>query len=98
MSLRAYREVIVFTKPPIAAQRLMFPPLALLGRAMGRRPSYPEYAYSDETVELDPTALALLDADGRLIFSTAVRRLSPGSGRPLPRRAAVSQARAGCGR
>lgn len=25
VSLRAYREVIVFTKPPIAAQRLMFP-------------------------------------------------------------------------
>ncbi|HEY8582191.1 MAG TPA: cupin domain-containing protein [Capillimicrobium sp.] len=39
----AYRDVIRFEKPPRAVQRFVLPPLAVLGRALGRRPSYPHH-------------------------------------------------------
>ena len=62
----AYRDVMVLTRPPAWVQRLMFGLLAPLGRAMGRRPCYPEYLESAEIVEPDPVAVALLTPDGRL--------------------------------
>jgi quercetin dioxygenase-like cupin family protein len=62
----AYRDVIVFTAPPPALQRAMFAVLAPLGRALGRKPFYPEYTVWEEVVEPDPAALALLTDDGRL--------------------------------
>jgi quercetin dioxygenase-like cupin family protein len=62
----AYRDVVVFTSPPPALQRAMFAVLGPLGRALGRRASYPEYMSSDEVVEPAPEALALLTDDGRL--------------------------------
>ncbi len=62
----AYRDVIVFTSPPPALQRLLFAAMAPLGRALGHKPFYPEYMHSDQVVEPDPAALALLGDDGRL--------------------------------
>jgi hypothetical protein len=62
----AYRDVVVFTSPPPALQRAVFAFLAPLGRALGRQPFYLEYMTSDEVVEPDPAALALLTDDGRL--------------------------------
>ena len=41
---REFRDVIVFTKPPLAVQRLLFPVLALIGRALGYKGSYPKYS------------------------------------------------------
>ena len=35
--------MIVFTKPPLVVQRLLFPVLAFIGRALGYRGSYPKY-------------------------------------------------------
>ena len=63
----AYRDVIVFTAPPPAVQRVMFAVLAPLGRALGRRSFYPDYLNSTETVEPSSEALALLTDDGRLV-------------------------------
>ena len=40
---REFRDVIVFTKPPLGVQRLLFPVLALIGRALGYKGSYPKY-------------------------------------------------------
>ena len=62
-------------KPPPAVQALLFGPLAALGRARGLQPSYERYYVgSDEVVEPDPRALALVDADGRLRSSPAPSR------------------------
>ncbi len=66
VSASAYRDVIVFTSPPPAVQRVLFAVLAPLGRALGRQPLYPEYMTSDEIVEPDPAALALITDDERL--------------------------------
>jgi hypothetical protein len=66
VSARAYRDVLVVASPPPAVQALLFGPLAALGRARGLRPSYERHLSSDEVVDPDPRALALLDADGRL--------------------------------
>ena len=63
---REYRDVVAFTSPPQIVQRLTLPPLALIGRMLGRKPFYPEYLEPDELVEPDPAALAQLTADGRL--------------------------------
>jgi quercetin dioxygenase-like cupin family protein len=62
----AYRDVMVITSPPPALQRAMFAVLSPLGRALGRRPCYPEYMTSDEVVEPDPAAATLVSDDGRL--------------------------------
>jgi hypothetical protein len=64
----AYRDTMVPASPPEAVQRVIFGVLAPIGRAMGRRPTYPEYLESDVVVEPDPAALALLDDGGRLRF------------------------------
>lgn len=63
---REYSDVVVFTSPPRIVQRLTIPPLALIGRLLGRKPYYPEYLESDEVEQPDPAALAQLTADGRL--------------------------------
>jgi quercetin dioxygenase-like cupin family protein len=63
---RGYRDVMEVASPPAAVQALLFGPLAAFGRARGLQPSYERYLSSDEVVEPDPRALALVDADGRL--------------------------------
>jgi mannose-6-phosphate isomerase-like protein (cupin superfamily) len=72
----AYRDTMVPATPPEPVQRLMFGVLAPLGRALGRKPTYPEYLETGTVVEPDPAALALLDQDGRLRF---------GAEEPVPR-------------
>jgi mannose-6-phosphate isomerase-like protein (cupin superfamily) len=69
----AYRDVMVIASPPPWVQSLLFGALAPLGRLAGRRPSYPRYLESDEVVEPDPAADALLTADGRLRFEAVAR-------------------------
>jgi quercetin dioxygenase-like cupin family protein len=61
-----YGDVIRFATPPRIVQQLTIPPLALLGRLMGRRPMYDEYMETEITEEPDPEALALLTEEGRL--------------------------------
>jgi mannose-6-phosphate isomerase-like protein (cupin superfamily) len=39
-----FRDVIYFTSPPIAVQRLLYPVLAIIGRALGYKGSYPRYS------------------------------------------------------
>ena len=63
-----YRDTMITETPPPAVQRLFFSVLAPVGRAVGRRPSYPEYLESDVVVDPDPAALALVDENGRLRF------------------------------
>ena len=66
VTAQAYRDVVVFTQPATWVQRLVFGALSPIGRVLGRRPFYPRYLESTETVEPDPAALALLTPDGRL--------------------------------
>lgn len=61
-----YGDVIVFASPPRLVQRLTIPPLALVGRLAGRKPTYAEYLVADETEDPDPEALAQLTEGGRL--------------------------------
>jgi mannose-6-phosphate isomerase-like protein (cupin superfamily) len=51
-----YRDVLRFTKPPAAVQSVLFPPLAALARATGRRPGDPELH--------GPTAPCVIDDPG----------------------------------
>jgi mannose-6-phosphate isomerase-like protein (cupin superfamily) len=67
----AYRDVMVIASPPPWVQRLLFGVLAPIGRLAGRKPSYPQYLRSEQAVEPDPAALALLTPDGRLRFDGA---------------------------
>lgn len=41
---REFDDVVYFTKPPRAVQRLVFGPLAAIARALGYKGSYPKYA------------------------------------------------------
>ncbi|SNS48427.1 Cupin domain-containing protein [Geodermatophilus saharensis] len=66
VTLRAYRDTIVFTTPPPRVQRVLFGALAPVGRLLGRQPVDPGYLFSRELADLDPAALALLDERGRL--------------------------------
>jgi quercetin dioxygenase-like cupin family protein len=70
---REYRDVMVIASPPPWLQRLLFGGLAPVGRLLGRRASYPHYLSSDQVVEPEPGALALLGSDGRLRSDGAVR-------------------------
>lgn len=63
---REYRDTLVFTAPPAPVQRLLFPPLAALGRLLGRRPTYERHRAPSEVVEPSPAALAELTPEGRL--------------------------------
>jgi len=42
--MRAYRQEVRLARPAPAVQDLLFGPLALVGRVMGYRPSYPRYS------------------------------------------------------
>lgn len=61
-----YGDVIAFTSPPRLVQRLTMPPLALIGRLVGKKPMYEEYVEPGELADPDPGALARLTEDGRL--------------------------------
>ena len=41
---REFSDVIIFTKPPLGVQRLLFGVLAFIGRALGYKGSYPKYS------------------------------------------------------
>lgn len=67
---REFKSVVTFMTPPPAVQSVVLPPLALLGRLLGKRAVYPEYLErmsASELVEPDPKALAALGPDGRLL-------------------------------
>ncbi|MGY1673550.1 cupin domain-containing protein [Geodermatophilus sp. SYSU D00710] len=66
VTLRAYRDTVVFTTPPPRVQQVLFGALAPVGRLLGRQPVDPAYLFSREVAEVDPAALALLDGQGRL--------------------------------
>jgi quercetin dioxygenase-like cupin family protein len=66
VTAQEYRDAMVFTSPPAWVQRLIFGALAPVGRALGRRPMYPQYQTSAEIVAVDALAVALLDQHGRL--------------------------------
>jgi quercetin dioxygenase-like cupin family protein len=68
VTAQGYGDVMVIASPPPWMQRLIFGVLAPIGRLRGHRPSYPQYLYADEVVQLDPASLALLTPDGRLHF------------------------------
>lgn len=61
-----YRDVITFTEPPVAVQKIVVPPMAMLGRLLGRKPMYPQYLETSETETPVPAALAELTPEGRL--------------------------------
>ena len=63
----AYSDVMVVSKPPPWAQKLLFGILAPIGKARGLQPSYPQYLDDPSTVvALDPAVEALVGADGRV--------------------------------
>lgn len=64
--MSAFSDTIVIASPPPPVQKVVFGLLAPIGRARGLEPYYQRYVDSEVTVEPDPAALALLDADGRL--------------------------------
>lgn len=66
VSTTAYSDVIVVASPPPWLQKAIFGVLAPIGRRRGLKPYYEEYLTSEEVVEPDPAALALLTPDGRL--------------------------------
>jgi hypothetical protein len=55
---REFADVIRFTRPPPAVQRVVFPLLAAVGRARGLRAVYPEMLPPHGQVEPDPAILA----------------------------------------
>jgi quercetin dioxygenase-like cupin family protein len=61
VTMTEFRDTIRLTKPPPAVQRALFAPLALIGRARGRRGFYPEYLEPGGHEEPDPDVLALVD-------------------------------------
>ncbi len=52
-----FADVIVFTNPPPAVQRVLFAVLAPLGRLLGYRAIYPQYVKPHRHVTPDPRAL-----------------------------------------
>ncbi|HEX6460986.1 MAG TPA: cupin domain-containing protein [Thermoleophilaceae bacterium] len=56
-----FRDVVEFRSVPRALQRILFPPLARLGRALGYRPWYERYLRPHGHVEVIPDLLALAD-------------------------------------
>jgi quercetin dioxygenase-like cupin family protein len=55
---REFQDVIVFTRPPVAVQRLLLAPLARVGRWLGYRATYPQYMQPHGYRKPDPRALA----------------------------------------
>ncbi len=58
---REFSDVMYFTKPPLAVQRLLFGVLGSIGRALGYRGSYPEYLEREpsERVEVEPWTISV---------------------------------------
>jgi quercetin dioxygenase-like cupin family protein len=56
-----FRDIVRFTKPPEAIQRVVFAPLVWIARARGYRGWYPQYVGAHGHEEPDPEALALVD-------------------------------------
>jgi quercetin dioxygenase-like cupin family protein len=56
-----FADIVRFTKPPVAVQKLLFGPMALVGRARGYRGFYPEYLQPHGHEQPDPELLALVD-------------------------------------
>jgi mannose-6-phosphate isomerase-like protein (cupin superfamily) len=56
---REFADVIRFTKPPAAVQKVLFAILGSLGRLRGYRAVYPEYLEPHGRAEPDPQAVAL---------------------------------------
>lgn len=56
-----FRDTLVLTSPPQLVQRLTLGPLAIVGRALGRRPVYPELRQPIEVVRPDPELIALAE-------------------------------------
>ena len=54
--VREISDVLVFTRPPLVVQRLLFGTLARVVRALGYRGSYPKYLEREpmERVEVEP--------------------------------------------
>ncbi len=55
---KEFADVIVFTNPPLAVQRMLFPVLAPLGRLFGYRAIEPRYANPHGHVRPEPWAVA----------------------------------------
>jgi mannose-6-phosphate isomerase-like protein (cupin superfamily) len=56
---REFSDVIRFTKPPAAVQKVLFAILGSIGRLRGYRAVYPEYLHPHGRAEPDPQAVAL---------------------------------------
>ncbi len=54
---REYADVIVFTRPPPAVQRLLFPILTPIGKGLGYQALYPHYCRPHAHTEPDPEIL-----------------------------------------
>jgi mannose-6-phosphate isomerase-like protein (cupin superfamily) len=54
---REFADVIVFTKPPPAVQRLLFAVLAPIGKALGYKAIYPHYCKPHTHIDPDPEML-----------------------------------------
>ena len=68
VTVAEYRDTMIPQKPPLLVQKLIIAVFGPIGRALGRKPTYPEYLESETVVEPDPDALALIGDDGRLRF------------------------------
>lgn len=56
-----FRDTLVLTSPPQLVQRLTLAPLAMVGRALGRRAVYPELQEPAEVVEPAPELMELAE-------------------------------------
>jgi len=65
---REFEDVIVFTKPPRAVQKVLFGVLAPIARLLGYKGSYPEYLNRPpaERVEVEPWPIRDRSGTGRL--------------------------------
>lgn len=56
-----FADIVRFTKPPVAVQKILFGPLGLIGRARGYRGFYAKYLQPVAHEEPDPRLLALVE-------------------------------------
>jgi quercetin dioxygenase-like cupin family protein len=57
---REFSDVVRFVKPPPAVQTVLFAPLAMIGRARGMKPYYPEYLEPAGREQPDPELVAMI--------------------------------------
>jgi mannose-6-phosphate isomerase-like protein (cupin superfamily) len=60
-----FRDVVEFTRPPRAVQRLVFGALARIGRVLGYRPVYDRYMRPHGHVEVIPDLMAFVEEPER---------------------------------